>query len=120
MRRFVHFIKKIQQSDEATKRRWFVIFVVPAALATIISWGFILRADLTLDVSTERESSFRQFIEVFKRGAAIVGGRLADGVSRLTAAFREQLRYFKEVAPQEFKFTPEDLEPVNPKRHAQP
>jgi hypothetical protein len=117
----IQFINKLQESDDVTKKRWLVIFATPTALIIIIGWVFALRANLTLETAVvEKESNFRQFAEVFKRGAMAVGGRIAEGSRYLMSALNEQLRYFKEIGPQELKFTPDNMEPIKPKRYVKP
>src|SRR3989344_3577394 len=115
---FVQFINKLRESEDATKKRWLIIFAAPTMFLIVAGWAFMLMDNLPPGDygEIEKKSNFSQSTDIFKRGASIIGARFVAGGTLLTAELNRRFSRSQEVFSPNLKFYFEDIESIDPKR----
>ncbi|GEM_PF-5729856 len=122
---FFQFIKRIQYSDQATKKRWVVIFSALSMFFVIGIWSFQLNSTirsltqrpaenpLVVTATTDQSS----FWDTFKIGLGVVGTQLGASTSRLFATINSYFHTSTSVNVQtaSFNFIVQNLPTITPK-----
>jgi hypothetical protein len=83
--RIEQFIKKLQESDEATKRRWLIASTVIVMVIVIFVWFKYFNAIIQFGggSASAAEAPHASFWETMGRGVANVAGAIMNGIRRL-------------------------------------
>lgn len=117
---FLNFIKELQDSDDARKRRWLIIFSAPAILTVLIVWSFMLKTNFNTSESVvESEDSSTQLPTLFREGVVRVSEQFGRGFSRLGSTIDANLWSSTELNPepsQNLDFVLDSVEPIKPQK----
>ncbi|MEK7634670.1 MAG: hypothetical protein AAB396_02210 [Patescibacteria group bacterium] len=79
-------LKQIQESDEATKKKWLIIMTAVAMIIVISLWlvyiNYSIKSvnDEAVAIKTEKLESETDFLEVFKKGLSVVGNSAKEKI----------------------------------------
>ena len=105
------YIRKLQRSDESTKKRWLIGGAAGAMVLLIVFWVVYLQVTLPLvaevgEVSAPvPEQEKETFFNVFVRGIGVVGAQFKTGVESVTSALRNIVEYAKKSIPKGLEYS---------------
>lgn len=90
--RLKRFIGKIQNSDEAIKKRWLIGASAASMIIVIAAWLFYISFVIKPIGSPESPSADGQFWPIFKNGLVIVGAELKNLSGRVWDITKNQIK----------------------------
>jgi len=117
---FLKFIKELQESDDGRKRRWLIIFTIPAMVLVLAVWGFMIQTNFSTSQSVSDEEDFStQFLALFHERAVRFSDQFGRGISRLGALVSANLWDTTTISPkpaEKIDFVLDSLEPIEPQK----
>lgn len=105
------YIRKLQRSDESTKKRWLIGGTAGVMLLLIVFWVAYLQVSLPPvaeigEVSAPLpEQKNETFFSVFVRGIGVVGAQFKTGVENVISALRNIVGYAKKSIPKGLEYS---------------
>ncbi len=90
--RFKRFIEKIQNSDEAIKKRWLIGASAASMIIVITVWLLYISFVIKPVGNQESPSADGQFWPIFKNGLVIVGSELKNLNGRVWDMTKNQIK----------------------------
>jgi len=112
-----NFFLDLQQSDEATKKRWLVILTSGSMLAVVGLWSVYI--NLTVENLVEKnQNQGPSFLETFKNGLAVLSKEAGSKTSQLMANLQAATSRTNSITiqPENFNAVLKDLEEIKPKK----
>ncbi len=85
------FIVRIRNSDERTRKRWLIIFTIPAFALVILLWLLYMGAVIGSKEDGRSAPEEVGFFETLGVGFRVVGERIGRGAERVREFLRERL-----------------------------
>ena len=77
-------LKQIQESNEATKKKWLIIMTAVAIIIIISLWlvyiNYSIKSVNNGSMAVEAEKSETGFLEIFKKGLGVVGNSAKEKI----------------------------------------
>ena len=112
-----NFFLNLQQSDEATKKRWLMILTSSSMLVVIGLWSVYINLTIQ-NLGEKNQNQAPGFLETFKNGIAVLSKEAGSKTSQLMANLQAATSRTNSIIiqPENFNAVLQDLEEIKPKK----
>ena len=117
LQKIQNFFLDLQQSDEATKKRWLVILTSGSMLAVVGLWSVYINLTIQ-NLGEKNQNEGPAFLETFKNGISVLSKEAGSNASRLMANLQAATSRTNSIVIQQENFNAvlHDLDEIKPKK----
>ena len=117
LQKIQNFFLDLQESDEATKKRWLAILTSGSMLVVVGLWGVYINLTIK-DLGEKNRNQAPAFLETFKNGLAVLSKEAGSKVSQLMANLQAATSRTNSITIKQENFNAvlQGLDEISPKK----